>query len=70
MSIYSFYKDGDVLRTEHCQDLLVAAVLDEQLDDQIPLDIIDLQLYLMDAVAIKHTGDENMVVWEPSYECH
>lgn len=71
MNIYSLlYKDGDVLRTEHCQDLLVAAVLDAQLDDQITLDETNLELHLMDAVAIKRAGDENLVIWEASYEYH
>ena len=71
MSILSeLYKDGDVLNVEHCQDLLVAAVLDAQLDNEITVDETQLLLNIMDSVAIKRAGDEHLVVWEPSYEYH
>ena len=71
MSILSeLYKDGDVLNLEHCQDLLIAAVLDAQLDNEITVDETQLLLNIMDSVAIKSAGDEHLVMWEPSYEYH
>lgn len=74
MNIKLLYKDGDVLRVEHCQDLLVAAVLDSQLKGDInvntTVDDTEMLLHIMDAIAIKRAGDENLVVWEPSYEYH
>lgn len=51
-------------------DLYLQATIDGQIDE-VPADLmLPLELHLMDAIAIKTAGNEQLVHWEASEELH
>ena len=53
------------MNLDYC-DLLTAAMLDNNLPEHYPneQDILDIELFVMDCLAIKHAGGEHLVHWD------
>ena len=51
-------------------DLYLQAAIEGQIED-VPADVMfKMELHLMDCVAVKTAGDENLVHWQASEEFH
>ena len=49
-------------------DLNLARLIQDDIRDFTPEEVLEMELHLMDAIAIKQAGGEHLVCWEASGE--